>query len=118
MSSSKTASRRRKRLALFEAQKGVCCWDGSGCLYPGESMLRPPEGQQSKGKRQHRLSASFEHVKRRREGGTHGNGNVRLAHYGCNQARERAKHADRFVSHETQPSSSKGEQPDGPVHEA
>ncbi len=93
----------RKRRALFTFQDGVCCWHGAGCLYPLSPM-------QLHGDCRSKFYATLEHVVRRRDGGKDSNGNVRLAHRGCNEAREHPKHKDRFVS--------KGEQPDGPVHEA
>jgi 5-methylcytosine-specific restriction endonuclease McrA len=92
---------RRKRQALFDGQKAVCCWDEKGCLYPGTPMLLLETGPG----RPHHLFATFEHVVPRREGGTHANGNVRLAHRGCNEAREQPRFRNRFTV--------KGEEADG-----
>lgn len=80
---------RYRRAELFATQEGLCIWDGGhGCLYPGVKMILENDRERP---RLHPLFATFEHVVRRRDGGCFENGDVALAHEGCNRKRERTK---------------------------
>ena len=76
MADKKRAWRQRK----FIAQGGLCVW----CKKP-MSFNRKKTGQPA------RDFATFEHMKRRRDGGRKEEENVMLAHYKCNQRREGSK---------------------------
>jgi hypothetical protein len=75
---SPTAARKNAwRQRLFDQQRSLCHW----CQKPMKLKHRP-NGMPT------RDFATFEHVKRRRDGGHMGEGNVVLAHYKCNRRRE------------------------------
>lgn len=70
-------TRHRRRLSIFEGQRGLCCICGELMTLERPHCIPPPPPD----------FATFEHVIPRSEGGTWDWSNIKLSHYRCNRAR-------------------------------
>lgn len=76
-----------RRMRLFNKQNGECFW----CF--GKMSLEPMVVSAVSGRlKPNSAYASFEHLRRKRDGGTFTTGNIVLAHSGCNNKRDKKRY--------------------------
>ncbi len=94
-----TNGRDRLRLKLYTEQNGECYWHQFGqCRFKGAKMSLDRTYISDTGKvKNNGRFASFEHLKRRYDGGTNAASNMRLAHVACNC------HREKFLAPNTRP---------------